>query len=193
MASKDTEEFDLIKFSKGKAEVWTYFKVKQHKLSKQIIDNVAVCVKCGVEVKCPGGTSNLTSHVRRHHPQLLCKSQPGTESVKQTPEVKKSDGNLISFFGKKYGNNTERAKIITEKIARFLIKDLRPYCMVDSKGFRELLLCMDSRYQVPSRKTFSDVIVPKMYLDVKEETVKSSILQAEQVHLRYCLLNYFEY
>ena len=62
---------------------------------------MAVCLKCGVEVKCPGGTTNLTSHVRRHHPQLLSKTQSGAESpetIKETPEVKKSDGTLMSFI-----------------------------------------------------------------------------------------------
>ena len=71
MATKCDEEFDLIKFSKGEAVVWSYFNVKQHKISKKVIDNVAVCLKCGLEVRCPGGKTNLTSHVRRDHPQLL--------------------------------------------------------------------------------------------------------------------------
>ena len=71
MATKCDEEFDLIKFFKGKAEVWLYFNVKQHKVSKKVIDNVAVCLKCWVKVKCPGGTTNLTSHVGRHHPHNL--------------------------------------------------------------------------------------------------------------------------
>ena len=98
MATKCDEEFDIIKFFKGKAEVWLYFSVKQHKVSKRVIDNVAVCLKCGVEVKCPGGTTNLTSHVRCHHPQLLSKTQSGAETIKETPEVKKSDGTLMSFI-----------------------------------------------------------------------------------------------
>ena len=56
------------------------------------------CLKCGVEVKCPGGTTNLTSHVRCHHPQLLSKTQSGAETIKETPEVKLSDGTLMSFI-----------------------------------------------------------------------------------------------
>ena len=46
-------------------------------------------------------TTNLTSHMRRHHPQLLSKTRSGAESpetIKETPEVKKSDGTLISFI-----------------------------------------------------------------------------------------------
>ena len=41
---------------------------------------------------------NLTSHVRLHHPQLLSKTQSGAETIKETPEVKKSDGTLMSFI-----------------------------------------------------------------------------------------------
>ena len=59
-----------MKFSKGEAEVWSHFNVRQQKVSKKVIDNVAVCLQCGVEVRCPGGTTNLTSHMQRDHPQL---------------------------------------------------------------------------------------------------------------------------
>ena len=41
---------------------------------------------------------NLTSHVCCHHPQLLSKPQYGAETIKETPEVKKSDGTLMSFI-----------------------------------------------------------------------------------------------
>ena len=83
MATKCDEEFDLIKFFKGKAEVWLYFNVIQHKVSKRVNDNVAVCLKCGVAVQYPGRTTNLTIHVRRHHPQVLSKTQSGAETVEE--------------------------------------------------------------------------------------------------------------
>ena len=41
---------------------------------------------------------NLTSHVCRHHPQLLSKTQSGAETIKKTPKVKKFDGTLMSFI-----------------------------------------------------------------------------------------------
>ena len=41
---------------------------------------------------------NLTSHVRRHHPQLLSKTQSGAETIKETPKDIKSDATLISFI-----------------------------------------------------------------------------------------------
>ena len=118
-----------LKFSKRVAEVWSHFNVKQHKVSKMVIYNVSVCLKCGVEVWCQGGTTNLTSHVHRHHPQLLSTTQSGGETVKETPKIKKSDGTLRSLLGKNYSCNTEQAKNLTVKIVLFIIKDLRPYSM----------------------------------------------------------------
>ena len=41
---------------------------------------------------------NLTSHVRRHQPQLRSKTQSGAETIKETPKVKKLDGTLMSFI-----------------------------------------------------------------------------------------------
>ena len=61
------------------------FQCKQHKVSKKFMDSLAVWLKCGMDVRCPGGTTNLTSHVRHHHPQLLSITQSGAETVKETP------------------------------------------------------------------------------------------------------------
>ena len=88
MATKCDEEFDLIKFFKGKAKVWLYFNVKQHKVSKKVIDNVAVCLKCWVKVKCPGGTTNLTSHVRRH--QNVLNNPNLTKSTENKRRIRKN-------------------------------------------------------------------------------------------------------
>ena len=48
--------------------------------------------------KMSNGRTYLTSHVRCHHPQLLSKTQSGAETIKETPEVRKSDGTLMSFI-----------------------------------------------------------------------------------------------
>ncbi|XP_062573350.1 E3 SUMO-protein ligase ZBED1-like [Saccostrea cucullata] len=126
--------------------------------------------------------------MRRHHPNLLVEDPIPTKTTSEKLEVKTSvvntsiSGNLVSLFSKKYPSNAECSKIITDKIARFIVKDLRPFSMVDSPEFRDMIACLDNRYQVPSRKTFSEVVIPKMYSDVKVQ-VLSSLLEAEQVAL----------
>ncbi|KAK7456543.1 hypothetical protein BaRGS_00010363 [Batillaria attramentaria] len=51
----------------------------------------------------------------------------------------------------KYPANSPRAKDITQKLAIFIVKDLRPYTLVENKQFRSLLAALDERYQCPSR------------------------------------------
>ncbi|KAJ8303649.1 hypothetical protein KUTeg_018759 [Tegillarca granosa] len=82
----------------------------------------------------------------------------------------------------KYGANSLRAKTITNSIANFIIKDLRPYRIVESKEFKDMLKTLDSRYTVPGRKTFSYKIIPDKYREVKQEVI-ASLSKAEQVAL----------
>ena len=132
MATKCDEEFDLIKFSKGEAAVWSYFNVKQHKISKKVIDNVAVCLKCGLELSEMSRWEDKSHKSRASRSSAVAKLNSfWCRNSKRNIEVKKLDGTLMSLFGKKCGCNTKRAKNTTDKIARFIIKDLRPYSIVD--------------------------------------------------------------
>ena len=53
---------------RGKADVWRWFGLKKRKTDGHIEQNIAVCFDCCVSVKLAGGTSNLQTHIRRHHP-----------------------------------------------------------------------------------------------------------------------------
>jgi hypothetical protein len=89
---------------------------------------------------------------------------------------------ITTLFTSKYASNSDRPKLITNKIARLLVKDLRPYSMVESPEFKDLISCLDPRYTVPGRKVFSDIIIPEMYNSAKEQ-VKLCLENAEQVSL----------
>ena len=62
------EDCTVVKNVRGKADVWRWFGLKKRKTDGQIEQNIAVCFHCGVSVKLAGGTSNLQTHIRRHHP-----------------------------------------------------------------------------------------------------------------------------
>ena len=64
---------------------------------------------------------------------------------------------------KPYSSNSEKAQNVTQKIATFIVKDMRPYSLVDSKAFRDMIKALDPRYQVPSRNEFTEIIIPEMY------------------------------
>ncbi|KAK7477892.1 hypothetical protein BaRGS_00030888 [Batillaria attramentaria] len=104
----------------------------------------------------------MNSHIRRHHPQLLSASSATHSDSSQTeaPVVKQRQQTLPGAFqaqaakkknNPKYPANSPRAKDITQKLAIFIVKDLRPYALVENKQFRSLLAALDERYQCPSR------------------------------------------
>ena len=64
-----------------------------------------------------------------------------------------------------------RAQAITTETARFLVKDMRPYSLVESPHFRSLLANMDERYQTPSRSYFSKTAIPSMYDELKTKVL----------------------
>ena len=55
--------------------------------------------------------------------------------------------------------------------------DFQPFSIIEDEGFKLLLNVMDQRYKVPSRKYFSERIIPKMYKDVHRK-VKTCIQSA---------------
>ena len=53
----------------------------------------------------------------------------------------RNDNNMTikDFFQPQLNHNSARSKVITISIARFIAKDLRPYSVVESDGFRDMV------------------------------------------------------
>ena len=66
----------------------------------------------------------------------------------------------------------KRKKEITEKIAEFVALDMRPVCIVEVEGFKEILSTLEPDNTVPTRATVMDVVHTK-YLSTGSETYKA--------------------
>jgi len=67
-------------------------------------------------------------------------------------------------------------------ILQFIVKDLRPFSVVENAGFKNLLAILEPRYKVPSRQHFSDKALPALYEQKKIE-VKKDLAEASAVAL----------
>ncbi|XP_078331137.1 E3 SUMO-protein ligase ZBED1-like [Crassostrea virginica] len=67
-------EVELFKNEKAKSAIWGHFKLKKE--NQKIVNNVAVCNICNETIKYSGGTTNLASHMRRHHGNVKINDQP---------------------------------------------------------------------------------------------------------------------
>ena len=67
--------------------------------------------------------------------------------------------------------NSAPSKLISKKIGIFIADDLRPFSVVESKSFIDLVECLEPRYSMPSHPYFSDTVVPGLYGEVKARVI----------------------
>ena len=138
-----------------------------------------------------GNTTNMSTHIRRHHPQLsrqsTVTSSVTTAVTTSASSSRASTGHggqlrLDEAFQKKMSMNCSRALDITRHIGLFIAKDLRPFSVVENSGFRKLLNILDPRYHIPSRPHFSETVVPEIYRQTRA-AVQAAIDSALSVAL----------
>ncbi|KAK1898959.1 Zinc finger BED domain containing protein 1 [Dissostichus eleginoides] len=155
-----------------KADIWTHYGFYELKGKNELDKSHAVCKVCHTKIKYLGGnTTNLRNHLSRFHCEKL------TPATKKTadPAQRRIDETLSTF-----PPNSEKAKKITQSVAAFIAKDLRPYSVVENAGFRHLLKTLEPRYKLPSRSHFTENVIPALYNGTKAQ-VMASMIQAKRV------------
>ncbi|KAK9961837.1 hypothetical protein ABG768_007237 [Culter alburnus] len=149
-----------------KAAIWHHFGFRSNK-ENELDKSKAICKACQMEVKYCGNTTNLRNHMMRHHQDIISKPATGPQqmTLKQTLQLP---------------TNSARSVKITEAIAGFICKDMRPYSVVENVGFRRLMKVMEPNYVIVSRKHLSEEVIPNMYQTVKDG-VMCKLKTAERV------------
>ena len=78
-----------------------------------------------------------------------------------------------------FPSNSPQAQELNAVVAYYLAKDVQPYCTVECPGFRKLILELNPRYQMPSRKYFSQQEFPRLYTKVKDTVVNPKLAEIE--------------
>ncbi|KAK3086886.1 hypothetical protein FSP39_024924 [Pinctada imbricata] len=157
-----------------KSYVWRHFGFREGGDKEK-----TTCKLCFTDVsyKC-GNTSNMATHLRRKHnitsdqPQN-CKPVTATLSSAVSGQLKLSD-----VLHSKLHNSSQRARFITQSIAGFLSKDMRPFSTVENEGFRHLIKTLEPRYNLPGRTHFTDKVFPGLYEIVKTR-IMTELLSAD--------------
>lgn len=152
-----------------KSKVWKKFGF--HMRNGALDKNIAICKLCKTAVKYTGSTTNLNTHLVRRH------GDTGDEASTASTKTRQDTG-IPDFFQPKLNHNSARAKVITASITRFIVKDMRPYSVVENGFFWDMIKTLEPRYNIPSRQHFTDKCVPELYNKVKNE-VKEQLTNAE--------------
>ena len=145
-----------------------------------------ICRLCKKLVSAKGGnTSNLLSHLKVHHPQRhLEVKKANSKSGKDKDHAKTGKASRQPSLpntlrsGHKYERKSRKWQQLTDAVTYCLAKDMMPIYSVEKEGFVCLLHFLDSQYELPSRKYFSNVAIPKLYAQTRD-VVSAEIKSAE--------------
>ena len=162
-----------------KSPIWRFFTVTED-------SRFAKCNKCEINVPRGGqSTKTFTPTNLIHH----LKTKPGHEEeyekynkLKKENDAKAesavtttNDGTRlrqVSLQGsvelrKIWDINDSRAKRIHSKVGEMIAIDCQPVSIVDHEGFKSLVSTLEPKYQLPSRKYFSETVIPSIATKIR--------------------------
>ncbi|XP_019858606.1 PREDICTED: zinc finger BED domain-containing protein 1-like [Amphimedon queenslandica] len=164
--------------------VWQYFGFRPDDSGRPREEDRPICKICSKIVISKGGnTSNLLSHIRIKHPEEYQR----LKEEKKVKEKKKETGQnmtIVEALGKSslYSRSSKKWQLITDTVTFCLAKDSLPLNLVEKPGFQKMIRNLDPKYDLPSRKYFSNIAIPKMYGQLKDTVTKD----LENIHHFSC-------
>ncbi|XP_011408936.1 PREDICTED: zinc finger BED domain-containing protein 1-like, partial [Amphimedon queenslandica] len=107
-------------------------------------------------------TTNWWKHLKRSHPSKLKEEedpQMTLDYLIKTPAKKYDPKNITQISG-------------NDALIEFIAGDLIPLSVVDSTNFKKFIEILDPKYQVPSQKHLSNVLLKKKYSVVKNKVIE---------------------
>ena len=166
--------------AKKRSVIWEFF-------SEDEDSKYAVCNECRTKVPRGGSstksftTMNLLQHLStKHveiHKQYLERKARSEATTKAPKETRKRTLQQLSLEAteertKIWDINDPRAQRITRRVGEMLAIDCHPLSVTEDVGFNRVLKTLEPRYNCPSRKYFTDSVIPKICNGMKEEVSK---------------------
>lgn len=169
-----------------KSPVWQYFGFERIETNgiTQLDKSKTVCKTCHGSVSyATGTTSNMSTHLKRKHPDLFAGLTKQQQQQNKMPKMSATQNDakpsasgqlrLHDMLKCKLSHNNPRALAITKAVGQFMAKDLRPYSVVENLGFKNLVHELEPRYALPGRTHFANAVIPRLYDETKSEVVQS--------------------
>ena len=160
--------------------MWQYFGLEagEHNIPKHDLEDQPVCRKCNKQIRAKhGNTSNLLAHLRDHHPEeyaeaskFVHKGEPSTASRQPTLLESVQRGSM-------YDPKSAQARDLNRAVGYFLAKDIQPLYTLEKPGFQQLVSKLNPKYNLPSRKYFTETEIPRLYNEVRDTIVKPKLTE----------------
>lgn len=125
-------------------------------------------------------------HFREEQATSLCKNKSDPQISLESSVFAVSSGKSQSeklpeckqYSIEKYALNRKETNKIDKALAYFIATKMMPYSVVDKKGYRRFVKVLQPSYQLPSRKSLTEKMIPDKFLTT-QATIKSELQKAE--------------
>ena len=174
---------------------WKYFDV----IPKN--KNTSVCKLCQTIISRSGKsektftTTNMLNHLRKIHQEAKVADKkrkhnecsgtdiPGISGRNYEP-LAKQQTTIESILAKKkiWDINDHRSQEIHYLIGEMIAVDIQPYSVISDIGFNRLIAKLCPNYSIPSKKYFTEKIIPDIFTKVKTK-IQSSVDEISSISL----------
>ena len=170
--------------------MWEYFTLNLYDKSKVSCSVCAAVVARGGKETKNLNTSNMRHHLKTKHPEDYKELEAKEKQLAQEKERNSlgisgsNQPTLINAFARSQplAFDHPRAKETNKSIGEMIALDNEPFTVVNHIGFNRLMKLLESHYQLPSDKYFSETLIPEMYQKVYLK-VKEGISSASHISI----------
>ncbi len=160
---------DLRPKNSSKSPVWQYFGFKNDEDDNATPTHASFVSKRSLLLEETLRIFNDISVIiilRRHKRSQKRRNKPNVHNQ----QCQQGQPSISQAFSKmqKYEQGGKQWQKLTNSITNCLAKDMMPLYTVERSGFKQLLNDFDPKYDIPSRKYFSQQAIPKLYNKTKE-------------------------
>ena len=119
----------------------------------------------------------------RWHPLMIkwCiylrhQSQSAYETLRYSKCISPTIAESITMSNK-YSATSSQAINLDNAVAYCIAKDMLPLQIVNKPGFRHMLSKLIPRYNLPSRRHFSDISIPRLFSQIRDSVVRPKLEQ----------------
>ena len=163
--------------SKKRSCIWDFYQTSEDSRFA-VYNSCSKLVSRGGKNTKTYNTTNLVHHLKATHPDIYAEYSKKRED-KAAPS-KEPCSKQLTFEAsiEKTRKWDHHALCIHNKIGQMIALDYQPFFIVDDVGFNRLLQVLEPRYKIPSRKYFTETVLPNIYERTRQK-VESKIKEAK--------------
>lgn len=171
-----------------RSAIWRYFSINYQEDGSHAI---VKCNKCNLTVPYCKNTTNLWSHIRIRHKNILeneLPSQPNKKTNQNHASIswkssrqRSSTSSKISDISEKYFD-LRRDREITRSLIQIIAENVIPFSTVYGKGFTNFIKMLNDKYKIPDRDILISEYLPELY-ERKCVEMSEILSKATNIHL----------